>query len=542
MVQMSVKLIAQCCFLLITTTTAAATRQETLLYANCPRENGEFVGTLRGRILLDRAFFDPARSDDENLRAGIEHQLRYLWGHYRNDAAAHAALQLSLSAEAPTITVLWRRERAYGRDLELPWSTSNPHLQIEDDYTRRAIARGRTRADDAALAADYELRFKLAICGRGQDPGTELHVPLPPDPWLAYWYVPAERHRPLRYYRERAVTNPCADNDFADLPHPYYYWYDWLPTRHGRDDDGGRFDCRRWLHAGVDYDYFAVALEHTGRANHDFSRLRRELSATPEAPLRATILVGAVDHSVTDLGLAGWQKLIGDGLAGALNQRTTAARKQWAEHPPRERGTAAFLELLAQLAEVLAIDGHSSTLEDGNLLVEVRGRLRKSNRPMCVRAYLGMTDVFGPQPPNHWPIVRRALAEDHLIVYWGHSGIGENLRLTQVENNLHVTHAQLQSELERSPLRLVAFISCYSYMYFGQDLLEAGAQRHGGGVFLFTGMEHSERESGPLAVLDLVDRVLAPDNPAGRLERLPMLGDDEFWLVKEVAGVRPLKP
>ena len=49
-------------------------------------------------------------------------------------------------------------------------------------------------------------------------------------------------------------------------------------------------------------------------------------------------------------------------------------------------------------------------------------------------------------------------------------------------------------------------------------------------------MEHSQHEAGPLAVVDLIDRVMS--NPDGKLETMPRLGNDEFWLVKEVAGSR----
>jgi hypothetical protein len=511
---------------------SAAPRRETLLLANCPRATGEYVGTLRARMVLARAFFDPAIGDDENIRAAALHQLRYVWGHYRNDATAHGAVQLVLSAEEPELTIVSRREAPYGRDLALPWTTTDPRLKIEDAYTLRAVAAGRVRKGDPAIVVEYQLRFKLALCGRGEDPGAALRVPLPPDPWLAYWYVPRARHRLLRYHKDTAITNPCADDDFADLPHPFYYWYDWLPTRHGPDDDGRAFDCRSWLRPGYDYDYVEIPVERFAAPSHDLSRVRDGLAAT-SGPLNATIVVGVTDHSVLDLGLDGWRAAIGDG--DDLLGRATAARDRWAKEGPREGGTRSLLETLVGLAQVMTIESHASTVDDDNLRVEVRGRLKESGRALRVRLYLGMTDIFGPRPPKHWPILRRALNEDQLIIYWGHSGIGENFRLAQIEKNLNLSHEQFASELARSPARLIAFLSCYSYMYFGQDLLAAGAQHVGGGAYLFTGIEHARRENGPIAVLALVDRVLSVDG-GGRLERLPMLGDDEFWLVKEVAG------
>jgi hypothetical protein len=506
----------------------AAPRREALLFSNCPRQSGEFTGSYRGQILLHKAFLDR-----EPVEASIEHQLRYLWGHYRNDAAAHQSLQVSLSAEPPEIRILSRRDVPYGRDLPLPYPTKEERLKIEDPYTLRAVARGHADKNDPALSVEYEIHFKLAVCGRGEDPAPVVRVPLPPDPWLAYWYVDQGNHRPLRYFNDRAVTNPCADNDFADLPHPFYYWYDWLPTRHGPDDDGHSFDCRGWLKAGDHYQYYDVKLERTSAPSRDFSRLRAQLG---EGPLQATILVGVTNHGMLDVGLESWRERLGNGKGGELKTRAAAALARWQRDSPHDNGTRSFLTALGELGRVVDVDQHTATMDGEFLVVEVNGKLKLSRRPIRARVWLGMTDIFGPKPPQHWRILRRALSEDQIILYWGHSGIGENFRLAQIEKHLGLSHQEMAAELQKSSWRLIAFLSCYSYMYFGQDLIDAGAESGNGGYFVFTGMESSKHEGGPLAVLDLVDRVLR--DARGRVEKLPLLGDDEFWLIKEVAGAR----
>jgi hypothetical protein len=500
----------------------AAPRRERLLLSNCPRQSGEYVGSFRGRILLHKDFLA-----SDSVEGSIEHQLRYLWGHYRNDATAHNSLQVSLSAEPPEIRILSKKEVSYGRDLPLPYDTKEARLKIDDPYTLRAVARGRVQKNDPAWLVDYEIHFKLAVCGRGEDPAPSVRVPLPPDPWLAYWYVGRANHHPLSYHGERAVTNPCADNDFADLPHPFYYWYDWLPTRHGPDDDGKPFDCRRWLHAGDDFDFFDVKLEAASVPSHDFGRLRAQLGG---GPLTATIVVGVVNHFMLDLGLPAWRDLLAGGdLVGRANEGLA----RWDEMRPHDLGTRSLLTALSELGGVMSLERHSATVDGDYLVVEVEGRLKQSLRPLRVRLFLGMTDIFGPRPPKHWSILKRALVEDQLIVYWGHSGIGENFRLAQIEKNLGLDHARMSGELQHASWRLIAFLSCYSYMYFGQDLLQAGAD-NSGGYFVFTGMESSKHEAGPLAVLELVDHVLA--DARGRVDKLPRLGDDEFWLIKEVDG------
>ena len=511
----------------------AADRREALLLSSCTRESGEYTGSYRGRILLHKAYLATMGDEVAAIRTSIEHQLRYLWGHYRNDADAHAKVQLALSAETPELKIVSRKDVPYGRDLLLPYPEKQARLQLEDAYTIAAVKRGSTMKGDPALLIEFELSWKAAICGRAIDPPASVRVPLPPDPWLAYWYVPRRLHRPLRYHQDRAVTNPCADDDFADLPHPFYYWYDWLPTRHGPDDSGRSFDCRKLLHAGDHYDFFDVKLSRAGAPTQDFSKLRAQLAS---GPLTATILVGVTDHTVTDPQLATWRTLLGDASDGELPVRASSALVAWARGKQMESGTRSFLKVLEELSSVMRIARHKSTLDDGYLLVEVNGTLVKSGRPIRVRVYLGLTDIFGPVPPKHWRLLRRALTEDQIVAYWGHSGIGENFRLAQIEKNLAVPHEQMAKELRASPLRLVAFISCYSYMYFGQDLLAAGAELKDGAYFVFTGVEAAKHEAGPLAVLELVDDVLRPGNAEGRVSKLTRLGDDEFWLVKEVAG------
>jgi hypothetical protein len=516
--------------LVLSSSARAEGRSEALLYASCPRVAGEYTGTLRGRVLLHEGFLE---GDEALVQKSIAQQLRYLWGHYRNDAEAHAALQVTLSAEPAQITITSTKKLPYGRELGLPYPTKEARLQLEDPYTLRAVARGRVQHDDAARLVEYEARMRLAICGRGQDPPDKLRVPLPQDPWLAYWYVPATEHRPLRYHQDRAVTNPCADDDFADLPHPFYYWYDWLPTRHGPDDDGRAFDCRPLLQKGDQYDFFELALERSGASERDLSRLRSQLG---QGLITATIIVGAVDHKALDLQPGFWEGLLGQAGDGSLPERARLARRRWERAPVREIGTRNFLELLDELRRVVKVTSHQTRSDGEALLVEVRGALRASRRQVRLRFWLGLTDVFGPRPPTHWRVLRRALADDQVVVYWGHSGIGENLRLSRIEQHLNLSHAVVAGELRRSPLRLVAILSCYSYMYFGQDLLAAGAERSDGAYFLFTGTESARREAGPLGVLGLLDTILRPDNATARLERVPRLEDDEFWLLKEVAG------
>src|SRR5438552_11046080 len=102
--------------LLLAQPALAPARREALLFANCPLQGGEYLGSYRGRVLLHQHFVG-----GDDLRPSVEQQLRYLWGHFRNDADAHRALQLTLSAEPPQIQILSRAPVPYGRHLPLPY-------------------------------------------------------------------------------------------------------------------------------------------------------------------------------------------------------------------------------------------------------------------------------------------------------------------------------------------------------------------------------------------------------------------------------------
>ncbi len=519
---------------------AAPAARETLLYAHCPKDAGEYVGTLKGRVRLERAFLDPAIYEADSIRAAVDHQIKYMWGYYHNEPELRRSYRMVLSSEPFDLEVKSRREVPYGRDLSLAWNPGpDPQLKIEDAYTARAVARGFTHKNDPALEIEYVARIKLAVCGRTADPQATLSGPLPADPWLAYWYLDKANHRPLTYFDSRAITNPCADDDFSDLPHPIYYWYDWLPSRHGPDADGHAFDCRAWLKAGVDFDEFSVVLERTGHAQGNFVGLRKALLADGEkAPIRATVLFGQIDHAVANLELGKWRDRIGDGATPELfAAHAHAAHQAWSRDNVREHGTGMFLKTLDAIDPIMKVEKFSSMVEDGYLVVVATGELRRSKQPIRLRAIFGITDVLGPKPPAHWRYLQKALTEDQIVVYWGHSGVGENFRLEQIEKHLAIPHERFARELTKSPVRLLAFISCYSYMYFGRDLLRAAAERLAGGVFVFTGTGPTSNNDGPLPVLDLIDRVLAPKNSNGHIDRLSHLSDDEFWIIKEVSEV-----
>jgi hypothetical protein len=345
---------------------------------------------------------------------------------------------------------------------------------------------------------------------------------MPPDPWLFYWHVPRARHRLMRYFDESAVTNPCSDNDFADLPHPYYLWYDWVPDRHGPDGDGAPFDCRDLLKEGADFVTRTVDLAPAPPPSGRLDALARGLAGS--GPLRATVLFGVLDHPITDPRLGELLAALAPGGARSVAAAASSARPRF-----RERGTRKLLDFLSALPKLLALRAWKARLDGGYLRVDVAGTLRRSGRPIALAVWLGLTDLFGPVEPRHFRILADALRSDQLIVYAGHSGLGENFRLAQIVSHLRLDERAFAAELGRAPYQLVAFLSCYSYMYFGHDLTRAAGRA--GRQLVYTGTEFTKGDAGALAVLDLTDQALAAPE---QTPRVGWIDPGDFLILKTV--------
>jgi hypothetical protein len=517
----------------------AEPHKDLLRFAYCDQASLEYEAVLTGRIVLARDFLDPQLSEDENLLLGIRQQVRYLWGYLHNDPRSKRDMKVVLWSAPPEVEILRKQDADYGYDLTLDWpkeQTLVPELRITDAYTKRAVDKGAIGRGARALTAEYRARFKLALCRNGGPKGGQLSAPLPPDPWLAHWHVPAAERRKLTYFRESAITNPCVDDDYADLPHPIYHWYDWMPYRDDKDANGRPIQCRKLLKEGVDYFTRTAKLSPLPTSGPDFRQLQAGLGEE-KGPLRVTLIIGVHNHD--------WQNPDYPGLLAELSGGDPAAQALAALARPklRERGTQELLAVLRDLPEITAsaaanpaaerrMTGH---MEGDYLVLEVQAVLRHSGRPLRLRLVHGLTDVLGPTPPRHWPLAKQALAQEQVVIYVGHSGVGENMRLSRIAAGSGGPREQVLADVAAAPYQLVAFLSCYSYMYFGLDLIEVEASKTSPRrEFVFTGTPFSDGDRGSLAVLDFVDSLLAGTiRPGGgQLPKLRFVAPKAFFIFK----------
>ncbi len=464
----------------------------------CAAHGAEYRAELEGTLTLHKAFLGPEEGRDAALRDAVRHQVKYVWGYLRNHPQHRREVKAALSAEEPQVQILSTTDVPYGRDLTLDWNHIEPHLNIDEPYMQRAVTAGRALATDPALAVRYRVAFALALCGKRRGPDSTLTVPLPRDPWLFYWHVPSSQHRTLVYGQSTALTNPCSDDDFADLPHPFYYWYDWRVERQGPDANGLPYNCHTLLKPGVDHTPHTLRLHKTGEAGGAFEDLAAQWPE--DGPLRITLLVGVANNLLTSLDVRPLAEALPEGRPLAASAQAALDGGAFTEN-----GALEVLAFLRAVDAVAPLASHTVTVRGQTLQVDAQARLRRSGRAVRLRVHHGFTNVFGAVPPDHWEAARDALTQDHVVLYVGHSGIGENLRVSQMEKNLALPAGSLNAPLASAPYQWVGFLSCFSYMYFGQDLMAAGGR---GRQYVFSATGYSDGERGAVGVVDLVDQVL----------------------------------
>jgi hypothetical protein len=450
-----------------------------LAWAVCGAPVHDLELELTGELILHRDLA-PADLPRAFLEQAVALQVRHAFAASHNDAG-HTAI---LVPDGPprALEILARSDAAYPHALVIDWP-ADPGLAPESDYVRRAVARGTLAAGDPALRIAWRAAVRLAACEPDVAVADGFDLPAPRDPFLLHWTVPAERRVEHTYIHKRLLGFPCADPDVADTPHPEYLWYYWQPRRPG---------CEALLTAR-ELGAVHVRVRERRRPGADLGPWRDALAAAlGERPLRVVLVFGYLNHQVA---------------RPDPERLREAVRADLDPDVEIEWGTAQYLKFVRGTADLLA-DRTLALPRDGEPAAEVRGLLRRSGRRVELTAHLTETDYLAPPElaPRHAPILVDALATADAIVYAGHSGLGLNFSRARLEQD--TTPAAVAAALAASPARLLGFIGCYTYTYFGDDLA-AGLPRPRDALFVYTGNSVVETADSALHVLHALDCLLA---------------------------------
>jgi len=471
---------------------------------------------VTGQLLLHRDFLSSGMIKPAEVEAAVQQQLRYAFAATQNDEAA--ALLLTPSGPPSQLDILWQQDVPYGHALHLDWP-ADPEIHPGIDYVKKALQRRVVSALDAAVQLGYRARLTVAACSRSPNLPSLLTLPIPVDPYLLFWFVdPAQRA--LRVYGSKSArTFPCAEDDLAEYEHPEYLWYYFQPTRTVPD-------CPRLLQTAR---ALAVAQLRVVTASSPRGSLREvtqglRSAAKKHKVLRIGALFGFVDHQHARPTTAQVKECF-DQLRPAHSQRNDRCQKD-----ELEWGTLQYLQFVAALRSRLADYAEEvvSGPPGGVFSVVVTGKVPRSRVPVEVKVDLMETDFLAPAPyvPRHLPWVAQALQQQDVLLYAGHSGLGENLSAAKLEQALGVP--KTTALLLRSTTQVVAFLGCYTYSYFGRDLaplLRGGAGRET--LFAYTGNAVTQLSQSALHVLTVLDCALASSEGRDDEEALSLCVKEE---------------
>lgn len=479
--------------------------------AVCNGQVSRTEAVVTSELLLHQELLPGGLLSEPQLRAAVALQLRYAFAVEQNDAAS----SMVLTPDGPPRSVerLEQKRVRYGDDVELDWPFAS-EIQPESDYVRRALARRHLAAADPALAVTYRARVVLAACEKSGTIETSFRFPVPYDPYLLYWHVERKQRTTQVYGEKQALTFPCATSEIADYDHPEYLWYFWQPYRK-------QPDCQALLRPARELAWASLRIVQRSPTSGDLTRLWHSLRTGSlqlrEAPaLRFVLVFGYLDHQEARPELTQVKECL-----------TRRADESCAYD---EFGTAQYARFVTQLRSRMEPERSAVSIQPHGLTAELSGRMPRSGRQAVVTAHLTETDFMAPSgyTPRHTSLLVDALRQAEVVVYAGHSGLGLNFSVAQLKTS--AAYAGAADALRSSPVRVLGFIGCYTYSYFGRDfasLLKRPGETGQEAMFVYTGNAVSEIADSALHILETLDCILGA--PHGRLGpeqcRLPPPGE-----------------
>lgn len=440
------------------------------LSASCGKSGTKFTATLKASLMINHEILGhkPSKLEQE---AAISEQLNFLRGIFFNHYNTRSQ-NIGFNGSWKNLNILKNEVVQYGISQEI--DTPNPYPEVPiKEYINKARQREFTKSTDPATRVSYEVDLESVGCSTGSDFATLSFSPLLPiDPFLAYWSVPAKSRIRKIWRSSNAEVSPCIDNEFADLPSPEYFWYFYNPHAPGCES----------VSNPVAFEKMDLKLTAGNPLPSIVQIDSEELAKVHE--LHISLVFGYVVHDE--------QYVKTDLVAKALQEGLSTVDPQLLKWDTSSRQ---FLWMWNHLSELVDISS-TSVLPDVNFLIAtIHGKIKNDGKPVVIRAYLGPTDLYGPIPAQHWNETLRGMLHDDVFIYAGHSGLGENLRISRLaELNLPF------GELNRRPdYQILAFISCYSYTYFDQGLLPAspfGPSRKKADLFLTGGITYEFGQVG----------------------------------------------
>lgn len=430
--------------------------QAETIYSGCAEYGTEVEIKFSNAFILNKNFIEDL--SDANLIEAARQQIRFARGELINNRKTNM-YSVTLDVENAKISIIAKSEIKYNKKLILD-KIDHPNVTIDSPYIINALKVGKTNLKDKAISVTYQATAKAHYCG-SKEYVSKITFKLPKDPYLAYWFVKEKDRHEIVWRNSKFKINPCADSELVDTPHPYYFWYFWEPSKIGKDTRNLSFNCNTLLKQVIDYSKVYPSISEVKMQldlNNNFSKILSDSDSKT-----VSVIFGVIDEHDHILN---WEKILysKENLKSisALNHAIYKDLNQ----TQVDRGSQYFSNFLTHLSQVAKIDSIKLGNNKKELVFNIS--LNKTLKKLDLHIWFGLTDVLGTKPAQHWSYTRWSLENANVILYNGHSGLGQNMKIENILQN----EDKIISISKIPKSQFIGYFSCYSFGYFGDDLAD----------------------------------------------------------------------
>lgn len=415
----------------------------------CEKNSSLEKVSIDASIILNEKFFDRENQEDV-VQNAMELTVNYISGQLYNDSWRGFKHVLGLERE---LIVNQKTKVSYPFDLDIDDLRTNK-VEIFDTYTLNAIKKGFTKKTDQGLKVDFTAILTVASCAKEADKKRinkifSHNFYIPRDPYLFYWSIPSKQRVEKNWNDiSKAVVNPCSTSELADYNSPEYYWYFWTP-----ETKMGSKSCKDYLLNGQYVQTVKLTKIDSYPVKTGFKMPKTQVK-------KISIIFGHQDHYKKPKDLKKF--------ASYLEKKSVP--KNYKDLLTNDE--VSFFLFMHEMHEIFDTKVMNFETKPDHIIVNLNTDKIEFN------IFFGPTDVFDPSlKPKHWSFFQNALADSEMIVYWGHSGLGENLKIDNISK-----YAAVRTPIEERKITTKEFVyvGCYTYSYFGEKLKQmlSGSNRY----------------------------------------------------------------
>jgi hypothetical protein len=496
------------------------------LSTSCPGESKSIEVKIESSFqlltsLTEGALISSSGEAGSFLKESAQQHLRFL------KTSLHSQLKkkhilITFDDQEPSLSDFSLTPGSLAWPLEIE-AVEHPDVSILQAYILKAQKKKSFKVGAEISFISYKGIFKALVCNpkSAQDLFlNELSAMGPADPWLAHWLSPKKDHKLVQWKKSKYTIPPYFDSEYADIPHPEYAWYFWEADYQGSDAKGKAYSASSFVQAGKELSVAKLTTVAQTRLPQ-FAEAFSLDSLAPEAELTATVIFGIIDPKLEQLNFT---KIIQKKPTGGITEWSEISKLllDWNQRPNIELGSFYATGFLTNLNRILQMSSIQYSYSKKEQILTIKAKLNSSGRNFRIHFYFGPTDLLAGAPPKHWHAARQGLLNDHIVLYTGHSGLGENFSW----KNISEFTAQTAQQKPALSKKIVGIFSCYSFNYFQTDMSQLLAENS---LLVTTGSSYTSAR-GPIGLVDWVDKSLSKMGS----KSFALLEPDDFLIFQKV--------